>query len=93
MKLNDQEITEKFAVLGPFGALTDIVDNHVDFYMDKKCPAVASSPPSVPSLGCKNKPISLDDTNSTKRKSKKVSMHFDLFIIIRLLYKRMISHY
>lgn len=84
VKLNDQAITEKFAVLGPFGALADIVDNHVDFDLEKKCPAVASLPPSVPSLGRKNKPISLDDPNSTKTKSKKVSIHFYLFIIIRL---------
>lgn len=84
VKLNEQEITEKFAVLGPYGALVDIVDNHVEFDIDKKCPAVASSPPSVPSLGCKNKPISLGDPNSTERKSKKVSMRFDLFIIIQL---------
>jgi hypothetical protein len=90
VNLNEQEIAQMVAVHGIHGALTHIVDDHVDFDLDKKCPAVASSPPSIPTFGRKKKPISLGEHDSTKKgNAKKVSMSFYLFNIIQL-YKRMI---
>ena len=85
VNLNEQEIAQMVAIHGIHGALTHIVDNHVDFDLDKMRHAVESSAPSIPTFGQKKKPISLGE----KRNSKKVSISFYLFNIIQL-YKRMI---
>ena len=90
VNLNEQEIAQMVAVHGIDAALTHIVDMHVDFDRDKKCPAVGSSAPLIPTFSRGEKPISLGEHDSTKKgNSKKVSMSFYLFNIIQL-YKRMI---